>query len=105
MDKGNQLKTQEVRVCCYSGILKVPAHDTELHTLLLLHLILLLPCCELGLCHNLLWVLLLSVGDHIAEVEMGLFGLRVLGSFSVVELEVPGVLLVLEVLVGLGNSS
>ena len=85
--------------------LKVPVPDTEPHTLLLLHLIPLPPCCELGLCQNLLWVSLLSVLDHAAGVEMELFGLQVLGSFLAVELEVPGVLLVLELLVVLDNSS
>ena len=37
--------------------------------------------------------------DPVAEVEMELFDLRVLGSFLVVELGVPGVLFVLEMLV------
>ena len=92
------LPTQNTKgqgVAANGDILKVPAPDTEPHTLLLLHLIPLLPCCELGLCQNLLWVSLLSVGDHTAGVEMGLFDQRFLGSFSGVELEEVG----LEVLV------
>ena len=45
------------------------------------------------------------MADHTARAEMELFGQRVLGSLSVVELEVPGVLLVLEMLMVLDRSS
>ena len=45
-----------------------------------------LTCCNLVLCHDLF--LLLSVIDHAAGVGMELFGQWVLGSLSVVGLEV-----------------
>ena len=106
--KDCQLKIQKINGSGYSDILMVPVLDIGLHillTLYLLPLLLLSSRCRLGLCHGLLQFLFSSAADHAAGVGEGLFCQRVLGSFSVVGLEVLGVLLVLEMLVVLDRSS
>ena len=89
--KDCQLKIQKINGSGYSDILMVHVLDIGLHILLPLCLLLLLPLssrCRLSLCHGLLQLLPSSAADHTAGVEEGLFCQRVLGSFSVVELEV-----------------
>ena len=79
------------------GTFRVPVPDIGLHILPLLHLtprLLLLKNYKLGLFQ----LSPLSVTDRAARVRVGLFCQQVLGFFSVVGLEVLGVLLMLKVL-------
>ena len=94
----------KIKSSCHRDILKVPVLDTGLHILRLLRLMPLLSYCRLGLCHGLLQFLLLSAADHTVRAGMELSGQWVLGSLTVVGLEVLGVLLVLDMLVVLDRS-